>query len=1019
MNPARDGRLWPIAWVCAAALAAGVLLQRAGHVPARGSAGSGADPGASAAGSIASNPSKYGVLTSARWAYGATYQRADLVPTKNPNPHPEPQPHRDHPFGLALTADGKKAYVSLSGSESQPGHEVAVFDVQGRRVTRRIRVGARPSELVLHPGGRLLFVLNLYSNYASVIDTERDQVVSEVPLDYYCVSLAFNRAGTIGYVSSRYLDQILVLDVDPARATAAVRPLGGFDEAAFLKPAPSGRNLHQILRAACGAANCHARDRGGFYAGDSPLKAFFSALDHSVAGEPDDSVLLSAITSTAEGGFADARASSNFHAGGRVVWRRADPDYQAVAAWIRAARVGPGIPVENFESKPGHLALSSDERLLYVGNQGSQSISVIDTARLEEITAIYTQNLITDLRVFRDPRDPPRELLIASSLGAGFGAPKERDPYGGETSDPAHPAAQFSVERDPATAEALPLSQQVVLGPFDGVDGTAAFKMGDIQNDLLVIDTARVRAPARQPGRPQQYALSVNRYQAHDAWVRYTSDSAEVLAHDVKGDIPPELQRVIGAFPESIDLAGDRAFVAMLGSAQLTEYRVSAHPGEPSDVLEPVAVYPTGIMPRRVRVGPAGTGAAGLLFVTNFLGETLSVIDTRSGQATEYPVGDLSRPFPDTNAERGDVFVNTALFSADGDTACMSCHIYGTSDGRGWGAGQAIAQTRDGRFVSGGMLGIPQLRNLYPIQPFYFEGTHTVFDAQLDDAREHVALHAFLQKNPQGDFTGLVHPRPPREHAPEHEEVQDKMSLALFGDKLHDLEERRDEEVRRLTMRHFGKAFDFRDLQRFIGEYQAAESRLPPNPFDQQNPSVQRGRLLFNDLSVGCVSCHKPPHFADKDEALTHNQNRALPALISFTPRELTFTLMSPSWMDKINGYKRDLEPWEEGRWELKQGFLTTFQLRGMFDRPGAFLHHGKALTVRETFAAPNHYSLRRFKYSPLRGGEEVRPDGRERGFNELMFPKEKTYMVDTHGATSHLNARQVRDLEAFLRALE
>ena len=80
-----------------------------------------------------------------------------------------------------------------------------------------------------------------------------------------------------------------------------------------------------------------------------------------------------------------------------------------------------------------------------------------------------------------------------------------------------------------------------------------------------------------------------------------------------------------------------------------------------------------------------------------------------------------------------------------------------------------------------------------------------------------------------------------------------------------------------------------------------------PNPFDQMNPSVKRGRLIFNDLSVGCVTCHKPPNFTDKGEALYHNNERVLPSLISFTPREKTFTLVSPSWMDTVNGYIRDV----------------------------------------------------------------------------------------------------------------
>lgn len=964
-----------------------------------------------------SNPSKYGLLTSSRWCYGAKYERTDLKPVSNPNPYPEPQPHRDHPYGLALSLDGRKAYIALPGSENDPGNQVAVFDVSQRRVTKKIKVGSFPTAVAMHPGGRLLIVLNRFSNYASVIDTTKDEVVSEIPLDYYCMFLKFNRAGTIAYVSNRYLNQVFVLDVNAKAETANMRLLGGFDETAFLNKSAGKENLAQIFKASCGTTSCHQRDRGGFYAGNNALKCYFSAIENSIPGEPSESILLRAVTSVDEGGFADNRAGSNFHAGGRVVWKKSDNPYQQVASWIGSARYGPGIPVENFSSKPGPLALSADEKYLYVGNQGSPSISIVDTNKLEEVSGIYTQNIITDLGTYRDSKG--RELLIATSLGLGFGAPKERDPAGGETTNPSNKAAQFTVLRDVKTTEPLPVSQQQLLGPFDAVDGTAAFKMGDIQNDVIVIDTGRLKIPPPTSSGHLQYALKTDRYQAHDGWVRYTSDSAEALAQDMKGDIAPELQRVVGAFPEGMALASDRAYVAMLGSYQLVEWKINAQANDPAQLMEPVTVYDTGIMPRRVQVGSSGTPAAGLIFVSNYLGETLSIIDTKARTVKEYPVGDLKRPFPDTNAERGEMFVNTCIFSGDQDTACMSCHIYGTSDSRGWGAGQTIAQTREGNLESGGLLAIPQLRNLFPTQPFYFEGTHTAFDAQLDDAREHVPLQAFLRKNPQGDFGDVHDPRPAAQRPAEHEEVQDKMTLKLWGDKYFDLQERRDESIRRLTMKYFGKAFNFRDFQRFIGEYQAAESRLQPNPYNQNNVSVMRGKLLFNDLAVGCVTCHKPPNFTDKSEALYHNRERVLPSLISFTPRERSFTLVSPSWMDTANGYKRDVEPWEQGRVKRNQGFLTTFQLRGLFDRPPAFLHHAKALSVRETFAAPNHYSLRKFKYLPLRGEEEVRPDGRERGFNELSFLKEKTYMVDTHGATSHLSARQVQDLENFLVSIE
>lgn len=1004
-------RAWPPrARTALALLAAGAIGCGCSAAPPRSSARTGEAP---------HNPSPYGKLTSAQWAWGATWERRDLAPVPNTNPDPEPQPHRDHPTGTALSPDGRKLYVTLGGSEAEPGHEVAVFDVRERRVTRRIPVGSRPGYVAFMPQGRFALVLNRFSNYGSVIDSERDEVVAEIPLDFYCNKAVYSPDGTRAWISNRYLDQVLVLDMTaPDAPYGRLVPQGGFDPAPFLAPEQAGIDLHAILHGSCGGARCHDNTRGGYYAGEDRTRAWFSAIESSSPGDPGESLLLRAILPVAEGGFADERAKSNLHAGGLAVWNLGQEEYAAVADWIRSARTGPGIEVGNFGSKPSAMALSSDGTLLFVGAQGTHDVSIVDVASGRELAGIHIQNLVTDLSIARDP-EGERDVLLVLSMGIGFGVARERDPYGGETTDPASPLAQRTVIRDVATTEPLPLPMQSVLGPFDAVDGTAAFKMADINNDLLAVDLSRLVIPPPTPDGTLRHALRANRYEAHDGWVRYTSDSAEILPQDFSGDIPPELQRVVGAFPESIDVVGDRAFVAMAGSYELVEWRIDRHASEASELMAPVAVYPTGVMPWSVAAGRPGTEAQGLVFVADILGETVTVVDTAQGTSEQYPVGDLSRPFPDSNAERGEMFVTTAVFSVDGDTSCTSCHIYGASDGRGWGAGQAIAQMRDGMLVGGGMLGIPQLNNLFATQPFYFEGTHTAYDAQFDDAREHVALQGFLGPLPAGDYTAIRHPLPEAARPFEHEEIQDKMSTASWGTAYFDLNERRDEHIRRLAMRHFGKAFAFRDFQRFIGDYQAAETRLVPNPFDQDNPSVQRGRLLFSDLGVGCVVCHKPPAFTDKGEALYNNQERALPQLISFTPRESAFTLVGPHWMDTVNGYRRDLEYWERGRVERTQGMVTTFPLRGLSSRPFALLHHGRALSVRESFAAPDHYSLRRFRYPVLSGGEVVRPSGRERGFNELSFLPERTYMMDTHGATSHLSARQVADLENFLLAIE
>ncbi len=76
--------------------------------------------------------------------------------------------------------------------------------------------------------------------------------------------------------------------------------------------------------------------------------------------------------------------------------------------------------------------------------------------------------------------------------------------------------------------------------------------------------------------------------------------------------------------------------------------------------------------------------------------------------------------------------------------------------------------------------------------------------------------------------------------------------------------------------------------------------------------------------------------------------------------------------------------------------YFGVTQLRGIWDRASRFYHDGRAHSLREALATPNHPAL-------LPG---------EIGYNE-------TYgMPDTHGATSHLSPDELEDLIAFLLTL-
>lgn len=990
---------------------------------------------------------RFGKLTSEVWRYKSEFIANDLQPVANNNPDAKPQPHRDKPGRGVLNAAGSKLYVTLQGTELNPGHEVVVVDVSGESVIKRIPVGSRPYQPVLHPNGRFLVVTNEFSNYMTVIDTANDKAAGTIPLDYYAQGLVFSKDGTKAYVAIRYLGQILVLDIKEQgeTLTGQVLEIGGFDEDEFYgnKHLPDSLlrelldrdftvkqitdiaeggvgGINAIFRARC--KNCHLQPAGGFESGADKDLNFLSAIENTIPGKPFKSPLLRAVIPKSLGGFGDVRVTPEFHPGG-VLFKKGDPDLETIANWIRNAMDGPGIRVSNHQSHPKDLSLSRDGQHLFVGNTGTMDISIIDLKTKKEIGGLYIQNVASFVTLFQGENN--QDLLIALTMGAGFGAPKERDPYGGETWDRNNPAAQFTVLRDPETTDAYPIDRQYVMGDFDAIDGTWNFKMRDIQNDLLVFDLSKFSIPEYYPDKKLDYLVIANKYEAHDDWVRYTSDTAEATSGDIKGDIPPELQRVPGSFPEWAAIAGDRLFVTMGGSFELVEWKINPQADDPAEKLVPVKSWKTGLRPLGVVAGQNGP-AKNKLFVMNQLSETITVIDRTNDQLDTIAIGNVEQPAPYTDAERGGMIAHSTVFSADGDTSCLHCHYRDTGDGRGWGAAETVGQNREGHLTSGGTLGIPQMKSLFAIQPYYFEGTHLLSEGQGADINEPMSSIDFDRPIWAGDFSQIVSDIPLRKRKLMHEELKERVEVRKLGHEWYDLEERRKAFIAQQSKKYFGKDYELRDLYRFMTAWLGNETRLLPNPFDKENPSVKRGKQLFNSAQVMCGLCHTAPTFTNKTVELANNDRRALPTLTTITRRDASYTLISVNKVELVNGDPIGLErKGDPGRVETQEGTFTTMQLRGIFDRPPVFLHHARARSLREVLITPKHPAAQEFRYPVYTGDEEVRPSRMEIGFNETTQRLDEqaldrqNQVLDTHGGTSHLTPRQIEDLLHFMEAIE
>ncbi len=137
------------------------------------------------------------------------------------------QPFRSQPRAMALTADGRKLYVTLPGREGYPDWRVAVVDTASRRVTSWIDLrpsgvtrGLRPIGVRLAPLNNNIYpvqyavVLNQYANFASVIDTTNDSVIGNFETGFYGEKALFNANGTRLYVTDRFKDSVHVFRID-------------------------------------------------------------------------------------------------------------------------------------------------------------------------------------------------------------------------------------------------------------------------------------------------------------------------------------------------------------------------------------------------------------------------------------------------------------------------------------------------------------------------------------------------------------------------------------------------------------------------------------------------------------------------------------------------------------------------------------------------------------------------------------------------------------------------------------
>ena len=150
------------------------------------------------------------------------------------------------PYGVALSTDGARAYVSNWSSQS-----VSVIDTETMRVTGSIAVGANPNAMIMGPNGRL-YVSCANDNSVVVVDTHKRIVEERIstaltphsPEGSTPNAMALDSARKLLYVANADNNDVAVISLKEPRRSEVLGflPTGWYPSALAL--ADSGRKLY-------------------------------------------------------------------------------------------------------------------------------------------------------------------------------------------------------------------------------------------------------------------------------------------------------------------------------------------------------------------------------------------------------------------------------------------------------------------------------------------------------------------------------------------------------------------------------------------------------------------------------------------------------------------------------------------------------------------------------------------------------------------------------------------------------
>jgi YVTN family beta-propeller protein len=289
------------------------------------------------------------------------------------------------PSEMALSPDGRWLYVICERSD-----QLLAIDTQTRTVVKRVAVGHVPRGLTVSADGRQVFVANSWNDSVSVIDAGTLEIVRTVATGFEPTSVVPDRPAKTLYVANRLSDDVSVIDLQSGQE---IKRLAAGRGASYLALSPDGERIYCT----------HVYPEIGAFRTppESEITVISTSTQRVVERLPLHNV--AGVFHVAFSGDGRLGVAADLRPKNLI------PLAHVEHGWVFGNSLtlfGPDaggvveVPIDELDryfARPWGIAIAPDKSRLFVTTEGSDSITVIDIARLLEFVRANRRPFANDL----------------------------------------------------------------------------------------------------------------------------------------------------------------------------------------------------------------------------------------------------------------------------------------------------------------------------------------------------------------------------------------------------------------------------------------------------------------------------------------------------------------------------------------------------------------------------------------------------------------------------------------------